>query len=206
MNRRLALAVLVSAIAVGCDSPSMPPTGLRPPFAEPRFDFTNGPSSLPNVFRFNNRVFFAWADFERNMAILVNSPTNDPSDLRACGGALRPDFVSVQRVGLLQEVLHALRLAREVNILVFDPAPATFEDLCAATPIASGTGNLTSTDNDIFVTGNGANAFGFRAQGTVELATGGSARVTAVQQLLIKPDGTFEVLVSSVMLHPLGGP
>jgi hypothetical protein len=205
MYRRLALAVLVSAIAVGCDSPSMPPTGPRPPFAEPRFDFTNGPSSLPNVFRLNNRIFFAWPDFDRNMAVLINTPA-DPSDLLACGGAVRPDFVSVQRVGLLQEVLHVLRLAREVNILVFDPAPATFEDLCEATPIASGTGNLTSSDNDLFLTGNGANAFGFRAQGTVELASGGSARVTAVQQLLIKPDGTFEVLVSSVILSPLGGP
>lgn len=47
--------------------------------------------------------------------------------------------------------------------------------LRTATPIAQGTGNVTSTDNDRLVTGNGANAFGFRAQGIVEFMSGGSA-------------------------------
>jgi len=76
---------------------------------------------------------------------------------------------------------------------VYSPVPAGFSgfmSLCGATPIAQGTGNLTSTDNDRLVTGNGANAFGFRAEGTVDLVAGGSARVLAEEQMLILPDGT----------------
>src|ERR1041385_8249928 len=64
-------------------------------------------------------------------------------------------------------------------------------------------GTLTSTDNDRHVTGSGANAFGFRAQGIVDLASGGSARVIAESERLIAPDGTLtEILVNNVILIP----
>lgn len=200
MYCRLALAVVVSALTFGCESP---PAELTLPVAGPSFDFTNGPSDLPNInFRGERRLFFAWPDFARDLAIIINAPA-DPGDLTACGGTEPPpDLVSVQRVGELQEVLKVLRLARDVSIFVYQPAPPTFADLCAATPIAHGTGNLTSTDNDLFLSLTRANAFGFRAQGTVELVSGGRAQVTAELQLLILPDGTFRVLAINVMLHP----
>lgn len=76
-------------------------------------------------------------------------------------------------------------------------------DLCQLSPFARGTGTLTSTDNDRQVTGNGADAFGFRGQGIVDLVSGGSARVLAESQRLIAPDGTItEILVSNVRLIP----
>jgi hypothetical protein len=172
----------------------------------PSFDFTNGPSGLPNIFRGDRRVFFAWADFDRDLAILINAPA-DPSDLFACGGTQPPpDLVHVQRVGQLQEVLKQVGLAREVSIFVYQPAPPTFADLCAATPIGRGMGDFTATDNDLLGTGNGANAFGVRARGTVQLVSGGIARVTANALFVFKPDGTFGLFAANVMLGPSGLP
>ena len=76
-------------------------------------------------------------------------------------------------------------------------------DLCQLSPFAQGTGNLTSTDNDRQVTGSGANAFGFRAQGIVNLASGGIGRVIAESERLIAPDGTLtDILVNNVTLSP----
>src|SRR2546422_17631 len=82
-------------------------------------------------------------------------------------------------------------------------AQLNFMDLCQLSPFAQGTGNLTSTDNDRHVTGSGANAFGFRAEGIVDLVSGGSARVLAESERLIAPDGTVtEILVNNVRLIP----
>lgn len=171
----------------------------------PSFDFTNGLSDLPNIFRVDARVFFAWPDFDRDLAILINAPA-DPSDLVACGGTQPPpDLVHFQDVGQLQAVLKEVGLAREVSIFVYQPAPPTFADLCAATPIGQGMGSLTFTDTDLLLAGNGANAIGIRAQGTVQLVSGGIARVTAGLHILIKPDGTFTGR-GHVTLHPSGLP
>jgi hypothetical protein len=203
MHRLLAPAVLLAALALGCESP----TAAHRTTAAPHLDFTSGPSSLPNVLRSKEQLFFAWPDFDNDMAILVNPPADpaEPADLRECGGTQLPaELVAVQSVGELRGVIKQVRLARDVRIYVYQPAPPTFPALCAAVPIASGTGNLTSTDNDLLDTGNGVHAIGYRAQGTVELVGGGTARVTAVLQLLIRPDGTLQVVVGKVMLHPTG--
>ena len=197
-----AAAVLALLLPVACEQPV--PLGNRT--AHLAADFTNGPSDLPNVFRGDSILLFVWPDYSTNLVIAINAPAGGVASVRRCGGSERPDPQPVQTVGELQDVMRQLRLLRDVNIHLYSPVPAGFSgftSLCQATPIAQGTGNLTSTDNDRMVTGNGANAFGFRAQGVVEFVAGGSARVTAENQQLIRPDGTCcEVLVSNVTLHP----
>src|SRR3989442_11983308 len=161
-------------LATGCERPT-----TAGPAPSAQFDFMNGPSDLPNVFRGDSVLLFVWADVSTNYVIVVNAPTGGVHALRRCGGALTPEPQPVQTVGEMQDVMRQLRLLRDVNIHVYSPVPAGFSgfmSLCGATPIAQGTGNLTSTDNDRLVTGNGANAFGFRAEGTVDLVAGGSAR------------------------------
>jgi hypothetical protein len=101
-------------------------------------------------------------------------------------------------------VLRQLRLLRDVNIHLYRPVPpgfANFRDLCQASPFAVGRGNLTSTDNDRLVTGEGANAFGSRAEATVALIEGGLGHVTAERQALVMPDGTLVLLSSRVVLQ-----
>ena len=196
------LAAIGSAallLATGCQGPTST-VGAR----TPQFDFMNGPSDLPNVFRGDSVLLFLWPDYTTNLVIAVNAPDGGVGSVRRCGGADQPSLQPVQTAGEMQDVLHQVRLLRDVNIHIYSPVPAGFSgfmSLCHVTPIAQGTGNLTSTDNDRHNTGSGANAFGFRAQGIVSLASGGSARVIAESQRLIAPDGTLtEILVSNVML------
>ncbi|MGH8568327.1 MAG: hypothetical protein ACREXU_09980 [Gammaproteobacteria bacterium] len=106
--------------------------------------------------------------------------------------------------GAFQGVMRQLRVLRDATIHIYSPVPGGFTDvrsLCQRMPVSRGIGNLTSTDNDRIVTGPGANAFGSRAQGTVELAAGGSAGVSAERQSLVLPNGERRLLVSRVVLH-----
>ena len=198
----LAVGLAVLLPAAGCESPTS--GAARPPSAQ--FDFMNGPSDLPNVFRGDSVLLFVWADVSTNYVIVVNAPAGGVHALRRCGGALTPEPQPVQTVGEMQDVLRQLRLLRDVNIHIYSPVPSPFRnfmDLCQLSPFAQGTGNLTSTDNDRQVTGNGADAFGFRAQGIVDLVNGGSARLLAESERLIAPDGTVtEILVNNVTLIP----
>jgi hypothetical protein len=183
------VSLLMPLLAVACD----PPAAFTANTPSPQFDFSNGPADLPNVFRGDSILLFVWPDYTTNLVIAVNAPPGGVSSVRRCGGTLRPAPQPVQTVGEMQNVMRQLRLLRNVNIHVYSPVPEGFSgflSLCNATPLAAGIGNLTSTDNDRMVTGHGANAFGFRAEGIVALAAGGSARVLAELQMLILPDGT----------------
>jgi hypothetical protein len=205
-------AVFAALLLVACDA--MPPVASGAPGASDQFisfNFMNGPLDLPNVLRGEGIVIVAWADVAQDIAIVVNTPAGGVSDFRRCGGAFGPTLQPVQTVGELQGVLREVRLLRDVNIHLYRPVPDAFfhppagklplDAFCSASPYAQGTANVTSTDNDRLVTGSGANAFGFRAQGLVDLAGGGSSRLTAVRQAVIGPDGTLDVQISSVVLH-----
>src|SRR6266516_7591853 len=198
----LAVGLAVLLPTAGCESPT---TGAARPASAP-FDFMHGPADLPSVFRGDSVLLFVWADVSTDLVIVVNAPPGGVHALRRCGGALTPEPQPMQTVGEMQDVLRQLRLLRDVNIHVYSPVPSPFRnfmDLCQLSPFARGTGNLTSTDNDRHVTGSGANAFGFRAEGIVDLVSGGSARVLAESERLIAPDGTVtEILVNNVRLIP----
>ncbi len=197
----VAAGAAMLVVATGCERPTM-----AGPAGSAQFDFMNGPADLPNVFRGDSVLLFVWADVSTDLVIVVNAPSGGVHALRRCGGALTPEPQPMQTVGEMQDVLRQLRLLGDVNIHIYSPVPSPFRnfmDLCQLTPFAQGSGNLTSTDNDRHVTGNGADAFGFRAQGIVDLVSGGSARVLAESERLIAPDGTItEILVNNVRLIP----
>ena len=66
-----AVAVLVPLLALGCEQ--SPPVANDMPAVQA--DFMNGPSDLPNVFRGDSILLFVWADFTRDLVIVVNAPT-----------------------------------------------------------------------------------------------------------------------------------
>jgi hypothetical protein len=199
-----ALALLL--LAIGCDRSPTATEARIDPHGPIAFDFMNGPLDLPNVFRGDSALFFAWADESRDMVIAINAPAAGAHEFRRCGGTRMPDLQPVQTVGELHDVMRQLRLLRDVNIHIYHPIPTGFvglPQLCGARPIATGSGNVTSTDNDRLNEGSGANTFGFRAQGRVVLEDGGGAQVSGVRQSVISPDGVCcKVLVSTVVLHP----
>src|SRR5438093_2416814 len=195
----VAVGAAMLLVAAGCERPTTAGSARSA-----QFDFMNGPADLPNVFRGDSVLLFVWSDVSNDLVIVVNAPPGGVHALRRCGGALTPEPQPVQTVGEMQDVLRQLRLLRDVNIHVYSPVPSPFRnftDLCQLSPYGQGSGNLTSTDNDRQVSGNGADAFGFRAQGIVDLVSGGRARVRAESERMIAPDGTVtEILVRNVRL------
>lgn len=72
--------------------------------------------------------------------------------------------------------------------------------------LAQGTGSFRYTDNDLPVSGNGADAFGWRAEGTLEdVVNGGRVRYNEEQTALFLPNGDFKgFLVENIFLTPIG--
>src|SRR2546428_10691448 len=72
-------------LATGCERPT-----TAGPAPSAQFDFMNGPSDLPNVFRGDSVLLLVWADVSTNYVIVVNAPTGGGHALRRCAGAPTP--------------------------------------------------------------------------------------------------------------------
>jgi hypothetical protein len=168
------------------------PIGV-PGTSHPQYSFMNNPDNgNPRIVRFGD-VF----------AYLLIDPSTDRFSVQAStnrqfGCNESPDLISLMEA---QEIWHnvedpaagqlnQLVLGRGIYIAVFEGWEswlASGED-CAdlfARKLADGIGNLTYTDNDFFSflreTQN-ANAFGFSAQGKLNLVAGGSAHYNGMSK------------------------
>src|SRR2546428_3049862 len=92
-------------LATGCERPT-----TAGPAPSAQFDFMNGPSDLPNVFRGDSVLLFVWADVSTNYVIVVNAPTGGVHALRRCGGGLPPPPPPRPTVRGVQEGLRPPRL------------------------------------------------------------------------------------------------
>lgn len=164
------LALLVSA--VGCES-SSPVEALE---GSPQMSFSNGPSVLPNVFRFEGILVVGVIDVEADLAAVAGVPA-DRSTHPACGGDAEPT-IAVQDAGQIQGVIHRLMSDGDVPIGVY--RWSTFSGYCVTEPLAHGTGRITSTDNDLTFSGTRTNSWGYNIGGDVTvLETGESQRLNA---------------------------
>lgn len=195
-------------LAFGCGE-SGPPTEVAVRTGIMQSDFTNGPSDLPNVVRFDDRLFFIVQFPGEDLLLTVGLP-EDLADLQLCGGSEPPgQLMPVQDAGQLQEVIKRLVLAPDVTLHVWnlsDFLAAASPRLCNAPVLAQGTGDLRDTDNDFFFLGNakGANSFGFSIQrGLVEDAAGTQYQLTASFRFLNMPDGTFKIAQQHIDLRPI---
>jgi hypothetical protein len=174
--RRIAVTALIGLGITACDRPAVAPEA---PLA-PAYSFSNGPSSLPHVLRFEGRTITGWVDFSRNTAIIIGAPL-DPATSRLCGGSVRSQFMPIQFIGELAEVIKGLVQEPEANVLVYQGIAPTLEDaLCGSTPYGRGQGLYVRSDNDWFGTGgHRANATSDHVHAQVQLTGGGTAIVNA---------------------------
>jgi hypothetical protein len=196
VNRTLLYVAAVVGLSA-CDDPLQPNQSVASSAAAgPTQSISNGPSTLPNVFRFEGMVGgAAFVDPRTDLVAFDGLPEN-PADLVECGGSEEIlNLAEFQISGLLSEVFHLLARAEE-NIHVYQLS--TFVDLCTSVPLAQGRGRLTINDNDAAVSGTRTNSFGARLVGPVALARGGSAHLSAHTRFLIKEDGTFVVASQAV--------
>jgi hypothetical protein len=192
---RPSLLLLATSFALGCavDSTGPPAAPLLP-----RLVATTAGPEFPNVVRFQGEFVFAIADTETDLFVIAGLP-DDPTQSAFCGGDEPFAIVDFQEAGVQQGVIHALVKGDEVNLHVYQFS--TFVSPCVSTPIAVGTGRIMYLDNDVFVTGSGANSWGFRIGGEVSLVGGGTAHLMAHNRFQILPDGTFRRVFRQVRLN-----
>ena len=195
-------ALICAALLAACADPGAAP--LAPQV--PGYNFTNAPAELPNVLRSGGRVVSAFVDVEQDLLVVVGAP-EDPTTDRLCGGTELRQFVPVQWVGDFADIVKQLAMLDEINILVYQPIPETpIFALCATDPIATGTGRYLRTDNDFFGAFGRANAVFEHVHGTVLLADGEEARLSARFYALGSPGGELRRFETTIQLHPLAKP
>jgi hypothetical protein len=192
---RPSLLLLVPSFALGCAVDSTEPPNA--PLHAKMDAVTAGPE-FPNVIRFQDQFAFAIADTETDLIVFAGLP-DDPTEASFCGGDEPFAIVDFQFAGVRQDVIHILAKGDDVNLHVYQFS--TFEGPCVSSPIAVGTGRVMYLDNDAFVTGTGANSWGFRIGGDVSLVGGGSAHLMAHNRFQILPDGTFRRVFRQVRLN-----
>ena len=202
MARDLAAVLLCAALLTACDD-----TGTGPlPLPAAGYNFTNAPAELPNVLRSGGRVISAFFDLEQDMLVVAGAP-EDPRTDRLCGGTELRQFIPVQWVGDLADLVKQLAMLDAINILVYQPVPAGPDvALCATEPMATGTGRLLRTDNDFRGVFGRANAVFEHVQGTVLLTDGGLARLSARFHALGSPAGDLRRFETTIQLNPIAKP
>jgi hypothetical protein len=174
--------VALAAISLACATDSTEPRKLV--LRQPQFTSQAAPSELPNVFRYNSESGFGVIDTESDLWAFAGFPYV-ASDGPRCGGSGAMDTFYFQEAGQLQGVIHQIAKGDNVRITVY--RFSTFD--CNATPIATGTGSITWHDSDYFVTGKGTESYGVHINGTVTLASGGTATVHAHSEWHVDANG-----------------
>jgi hypothetical protein len=93
---------------------------------------------------------------------------------------------------------------REAFVQVFENSP-TVEELCdlPAAPVASGTVTFSQVVHEVPEGAPGAFSLHVTVQGTVDLTSGGQARLIATAQVVIRPDGTAVLDLATIKLTPI---
>ena len=205
----LALA-LASVSAVACSEPG--PTGSSPvsPGSGTVLAVSNAPdASGPIVIR-SVSGFFPFLVFDAKHALVAIHIARDGFGF--CGEpftlfhpAQFQDVLTPANADLIQELFRndgvfvTIYAWAGQDILVDDDVLC---DFLAGTPIARGTAHLLNTDNDLLGVPGRADAFGFTAQGTVDLTAGGTAHYNAFARWVYFPPDDVKVR-AGITLVPL---
>ena len=193
MRRSLLLVSLcfASAFTLACgDQPGPSAPDLRT--GEP-----DGPGAF--VVRFEEPVAILLSTEESGLTVLAGVTAAELAEF--CAGG-EPTFETGTRLNVFRPdgSLHSVLKAEDLSVLVWQGA---FADVCTP-PFATGTGRFMYVDNDVFVSGSGANAFGFRINGDVSSTTGQRYHVTANFHAIISPSDEFRGTKEEIRLTPRG--
>lgn len=188
------IALVCGALGLACnDDPTSPQ-----PSAEPTFRTANNPNG-PGAFviRFETTIGVEFVDPESDLTVIAGA-TLDQLAALCVGGDFTFEPATEQLVFRPDGSIHQLLKAKNVTLLLFDVA---FVDFCAVAPFAVGRGNFTGTDNDLTVSRNRTNSFGFRLRGWVAEDSGERHRVLAKFHALITRSGAFREITSQIKLN-----
>jgi hypothetical protein len=184
---------LVGALTLACGDRTTEPTSTPPVFAS----IANSGAS---VVRFETVVAAYLTTEESGLTVLAGVSAAELASL--CAGG-EPSFEPATQLDVFRPdgSLHTVLKGPDLTMLVWREA---FADICTP-PFASGTGTFMYVDNDVFVSGNRSNSFGFRINGDVSsLGTGQRYHVTAEFHAVIFRNGVFRSTRSDIRLTPRG--
>jgi len=163
------------------------------------------------VIRFSDQVAFFVVDSEHGV---VSFHGTDLSFAQICSGApFDFDPLSIQLIDSPSGALHALFRGSEHHVVIYPSngwpnpdhvGPGDCPALAVLPVLASGTAQLVRTDNDIEVTGQGANAFGWSAEGVLLTPSGGKLNYSETVRALVDPGGgDIRILQMAIRLVPI---
>jgi hypothetical protein len=198
MRRTLPLAIALAggSLALACSDTPTSSTAWEPARPELRTARNpNSPGALVVRFEGALGVFFSGPD--EQYSVLAGLTLANLAALCA-DEAFAFEPIQGQDVIRPDGSVHEVTQGRNVTILVFEGA---FADFCAAPPFATGQGRWTNTDNDLFVSLNRTNSFGFRLRGKVTEPGGQRHHVLVKFHGLINRQGAFRELTSDINLN-----
>jgi hypothetical protein len=179
-------------------------------------DFMNGPEEPgPLIARENSDPFFLLLDTDRStgLAVLIRLPAPGVT-LIPCGGSTNLDGSSLQLVFHASDAINQLMIGRGVQAFVYNRstfvAALIAGGLCNAivtqVPIAGGLVDFNAHDNDTFLSGAHADAFGWSARGLMTSTADGSLlRFQNTSHGVLAADGALIHFANSISLTPWPG-
>jgi hypothetical protein len=205
---RLSVTLIAAGLAVSCSDQGLPtPPGAQ--FAQVA-NQENARGAI--IVRLENRFLIIAFDFEKEL--LATHGFNEGGFL-FCGDPLTViHLADVQRLlnPAEQELIMELFKVDDAFIRVYDwtGMPPIGPTICQGEVLATGSGRLVITDNDLLalVEHNRTNAFGFTAEGALnDAASGSRLHYNAVQRFTLDRDESGETLREhrTISLRPVGG-
>jgi hypothetical protein len=173
--RTKALALgLAAVLAVGCSDRPTSPTALNETVPTPSFNFTNGPTNPgPNIVRSQGIYVIGWADFQEGISAWAGIDI-----AQWCRDGTGFDVSDIQDINVPEDANRISELVHgnDVTTSVWPFTGFDCDLFTTVTPLATGTSDFRSTDNDLNTFLNpdskNANAFGFNAHGKLTDASG----------------------------------
>jgi len=184
----LALALVVVTVA-GCSEQPAAPTAVHDGAASPASSIADAPESAGIVMRGETFIAVGWTDVREGIFVMIGF---DP--VQYCTGPVNFDFIPFQDVELHggRGVLRHLQ-GTDLQTSVWPFAGFNCGLVTSVEPLATGVSDLVNTDNDFGGDGrSNANAFGFRAHGTLTLTSGAETAFSAHVNYLINGNKGFQ--------------
>ncbi len=194
--------VLFAFVAVGCDqAPTAPPADEAVAEA-PVFNFSNNDGYLAHgrIFRHPHGVAWWGLDAENGLIALFSTFSG-----LYCDYGIEGDPVDSQHI--FDEFSHLIEQG-DVAVQLFDWSAGWDLGDCslfATHYMGSGTARMVTTDNDVTAyegNRNRNNAWGFKANGVVDLMGGGTANLNYLFRMTWNADSGFQNVVEKMKLGP----
>jgi hypothetical protein len=213
MRRYIGILSLTIVVAGCSDSTALSRAALAD---RPVTDFINGPAAPgPLITRDNSDPFFILLDSDAaaGLVSVIRLPAPGVT-LIPCGGTTNLDQASLQLVVHATGAINQSMMGRAVHAFVYERsgffAALRAGGLCFAletqVPVAGGLVDFNAHDNDTFLSGAHADAFGWSARGIMtSLADGSEMRFLNTSHGVLAADGSLIHFGNKITLTPLAG-